>query len=161
MKTHLTDSDPLTQKVIELYNSGASAREVGSAVYLSRSAVLERLKKAGVPRRSQGKRRLSADDPRTVKAAELYRNGATLEEASEAVDLSREALRYRFEQAGIIRRPAGYKISGEIISAMCSDRLAGMRPRDIARRYGVSSSTVYHHTNGLKTRQGESYEQRA
>lgn len=95
-------------------------------------------------------RKLTKDDPLTVKAAEMYKSGATLKEAAAKVFISSEALRNRFKNAGIDRRAIkNQKLKPDKIAELRSDRAAGLKVTEIAKKRGVSISAVSRYTQDI------------
>lgn len=91
------------------------------------------------------------DDPLTLKAAELYRNGASLLVAAEEVYMSAPSLKRRFDALGIqTRKPQRKSLSPELVEKIRQERQAGKRCRQIAREYGMSHTTISNYTKDIK-----------
>ncbi len=99
-------------------------------------------------------RKLDKNDPLTLQAAEMYKRGATLKEAAAVAFISPEALRTRFENAGIVRRSMNnQKLAPAKVEEIRNDRANGKRCTEIARIHGVSPAAVSHYTRDISQRQ--------
>lgn len=94
---------------------------------------------------------VAPDDPLTLKAAELYRNGASLLAAAEKVYMSAPSLKKRFDALGIqTRNPHRKPLSPEQVEKIRQERRCGKLQRQIARKYGVSCTTIRNYTKDIK-----------
>lgn len=99
-------------------------------------------------------RKLKKDDPLTLKASEMYSKGATLEEIAESLFISGEAVRKRFENAGIERRDRHNKrLDVRKVVEIQRDRASGMPLVEIARKHGVSVSAVHRYARNIPIKQ--------
>jgi transposase len=110
----LSAEHPLAE-MYAMYQSGASLREVGETYGLSAFNVSELFSRVGLPKRSDSKPELSADEtqarklhasPRVHEMYELYEHGATLEEIGDDFGITRERVRQLFKAAGLQTRTA-------------------------------------------------------
>ncbi len=94
---------------------------------------------------------IAPDDPLTLKAAELYRNGASLLAAAEEVYMSASSLKRRFDALGIqTRKPRRKPLSPELVEKIRQERKAGKLCRQIAQEYGMSHTTISNYTKDIK-----------
>ncbi len=88
---------------------------------------------------------ISPDDPLTLKAIEMYRNGASLKAAAEAVYMSDSSLLRRFRALGIPTRKRGRRkaLSSETIEAIRREYVPHKNGSYVlAEKYGVSPDTI-------------------
>lgn len=91
----------------------------------------------------------SLDDPINKKAIELYKNGATVEEAANAVFLSRAGLAYRLKVMGIKMR--GTKATPpEVVEKIRQERRTGKPYMQISRECNVGYDTVIKYSRDIK-----------
>lgn len=94
---------------------------------------------------------VAPDDPAILKAAELYRNGASLLVAAKAVYMSYGALKRRFDALGIqTREPHRKPLSPEQVEEIRQERSGGKTCKQIAKKYGVSRTTISNYTKDIK-----------
>ncbi len=95
---------------------------------------------------------IAPDDPLTLKAAELYRNGASLlAAAAEEVYMSAPSLKKRFDALGIqTRKPRRKPLSPELVEKIRQERKAGKLCRQVAQKYGTSRTTISNYTKEIK-----------
>jgi len=103
-----------------------------------------------------GRNKLAPDDPITMKAAELYQNGATLEDIATTVYLHPNTLRYRFQLAGIPLRKTnqGKPISAELANRIRREYSSGKTYAQVARECGVCTQTVLKYSKMKGDKQG-------
>lgn len=90
----------LVARMVELYEAGASARDVGREVGLHRAAVMRHLRKAGARLR-----RLGLDDAQVARARDLYLSGQTLAEVGAALGAAPGTVGRYLRPHGVELRP--------------------------------------------------------
>ncbi len=95
--------------VIDLYQAGYTAKQVGDVLRIASSTVLRILKRRGVPRRRRGPTRVTAKAPsaRAMQIAALYQGGKTLQATGAVFGITRERVRQILGEIGIPSRRRG------------------------------------------------------
>jgi len=93
---------------------------------------------------TMGRNKIKTDDPATMIAAELYRNGLTLKDAAATVYLSETGLRHRFQKSGVPLRETnrGKPISAELANRIRREYSSDKTYAQVARECGVCIRTV-------------------
>lgn len=112
------------------------------------------IRRADNKRKKGRSNKLTSDDPITLKAVEMYNNGASLREIAAAVGLCDTTIRYRLLKTGVsIHRK---KVSDEIFAAIKNDYFAGMPITHIALKYNLTRRTIYNYIKeGSWDKEGE------
>jgi transposase len=88
----------LVEEVIKLYNSGKTCTDIGKLFSVSKSTIVNVLKRCGIERRSP-KGKVSKYTNEVI--LEMYRSGDTLEEISSKVGLKEQAIMKRLKKMGV------------------------------------------------------------
>ena len=141
----LSTNDPMTAKMVEMFNMGYSLRQIGKALYFSSSAVGNRLREIGIDtNRRYG---IRDDDPITVEIVNLYSNGVSVSKIADTIPLSEGGIRRRLISAGVKMRPKSRRpIPESTIKRILELHDTGMDRQRIAKICCVSPPTVSKYT---------------
>ena len=90
----------LLARMVELYENGATARDVGKTVGLHRETVMRHLRRAGARLRRQG-----LDDVQVERARELYLSGQTLAQVGAVLGAGAGTVSRALRTRGVELRP--------------------------------------------------------
>lgn len=97
-------------RMVELYEGGASTREIAAALSRANQTVCNCLRREGIELRSRAETRLGrVSDTKRNAIETLYKSGQSLEEVAEALDLTVQIVRAELQRRDVERRSVGRK----------------------------------------------------
>ncbi|MFJ5785483.1 helix-turn-helix domain-containing protein [Streptomyces hydrogenans] len=139
-----------TRQAIELYAQGLTLEEIGRVLGYTKHTVQRRLKKAGVERRSGGRRPIVLSKEQAVDAARQYGAGTSLTDIAEHLGVSTHVVQRNLGLAGVPRRSCGTSSRAEArqrtltaqIHTAATLYVSGLTTQQIADEMGLSTPTV-------------------
>jgi transposase-like protein len=130
-------------EVADAYRAGATVTALATLHGVSASTICRVLDRAGVPRRSRGKR-VSGVPGREADVAGAYQAGATIQEIADRYGCSTKPINDALTRAGVTRRPPGRRRRqlGGLEPAIAAAYAAGATLAELGREHGVSPKVI-------------------